>query len=114
MPRQLHSSLPVCGLNPRRRPCTLTTSSWRSPTSTRMGEAHDRDIPLVFHSSLPSFLVSATSEPLSTLALTSTRSLKRTGEVALPQLCVPVPTLVCQSCLPSRSKASTPDFPKKT
>ena len=52
--------------------------------------------------------------PLSTLALTMTRSLYRTGDVPEPQPVVPVPTLVDQICLPLRSKQRTPVLPKNT
>src|SRR5262249_53348283 len=92
-----------------------SASSAAEPASfTRTGVFHDPRIPLVFHTSVPDFLSRATTEPDSTLALTMSRSLWRIGEAPLPQPCVPLPTLVCQSCLPSRSKAKTPALPKKT
>jgi len=35
------------------------------------------------------------------------------GDVPLPQSLAPMPTLLRQSCLPSRSNATTPATPKK-
>src|SRR5262245_32405965 len=97
------------------RPARFSTSSGLPPgTLTSMGELQVRAMPGRFQASEPSNLLRATSVPFSTLALTITTSLIRSGDVAEPHPVVPVPTLRDQSCFPDRLKQSTPDLPKKT
>src|SRR6516162_3262110 len=91
-------------------PARFSTSSGLPPgTSTGMGELQALAVPGSLQASEPSDLWRATSAPHSTLALTITRSLQSTGDVAEPQGLVPLPTLRDHSCLPVRSKQNTPD-----
>src|SRR5262245_59542211 len=110
-----HSASPVAGSKPSTLPAMASTSSVLPPaTGTSTGVFHDSRMPRARHLSLPVFLSSAMRDSLSTLALTMTRSPARMGEAAVPQSLSPAPTSACQSALPSKSNANTPDLPKKT
>src|SRR5438876_3933171 len=92
-------------------PARFSTSSGLPPgTSTSMGELQAPPVPGSLQTSEPSDLLRATSAPLSTLALTITRSLYRSGDVAEPQPVVPLPTLRDHTWFPARSKRNTPDL----
>src|SRR5262245_35203485 len=105
--------LPDFGSKASTLPKMATTSSDFPPGSaTNRGVFHDSLISSTRHTSSPVFLFKATSDLLSTLALMKTRSPCTTGDVAEPQPFSPSPTSACQSCLPCRSKANTPDLPK--
>src|SRR3954466_13450021 len=92
----------------------MTTSVLPLGSGTSIGEFQAARTPFADQTCLPVNLLSATSAPASTLALTMTRFLCRTGEVAEPQLCVLSPTDCDHFALPSRVSAPTPFLPRKT
>src|SRR4051794_37640351 len=115
MPRQVHNNAPVRASSPSRRLSAPTTSSAWVPTWTTSGVLHDSS-PFIgsVHFFSPLVGSRATISLASTSALTMTRSWKTMGDAPLPQVLVLLPTLVCQSWLPARSKAKTPAAPKET
>src|SRR5688500_7171431 len=92
----------------------LTASSGICAAPTRTGVFHEEPIFLARHTSCPVSLSRATTEPLSTLALTISRLPYKRGEHPEPQPLVFSPTLACHTWFPSRSKQYTPDLPKNT
>src|SRR5262249_22621604 len=79
-----HSSLPLSGSKPSTFFEPLTTSSVAPGTFTSTGLLHEDSIPFC-QTSLPVFVSRASRAWFSTLALTISRSLYKTGEVPLPQ-----------------------------
>src|SRR5438046_1424795 len=100
-----HSTYPVAESYERTRFVPISTSSVRAELRPTTGELHvERSARLTFHSSLPVFVSSATTNDFSSLShWTKRRSPSSAGEALLPQL--PnvryAPRSFCHSSLPS-------------
>src|SRR4026208_2360954 len=95
-----HSVWPLSASNDLTSPMSAVTTSVFPPgPANTAGACHDSFTPPALHFSAPVAWSRATSDSLSTLALTSTSFLYNTGEAAEPQPLSSEPTFEFQFCL---------------